>query len=373
MESDAAATARSRRRGRLAILAIGVSLGALGPGFVATAGAAAPSSTATALSHLKTDLASAARAGQRHKTVSAKAYRTIGQLTKTVTHGIPHPSASCRTALKAAGRLSGERKRRAKLLADVRLAHQRIGGCKVPKPSSKSKPPPATPKPTPPAGPTDVGGTVLNASGQPLANLSITVDMEDPLAIAFGKEWTTTTNAAGQFTLPWPTDQVQSWYTWSATASFPWRGGTWPELLGAGAGGDPAHLVFRSNPAGGAKISIGDDQGCFVMWKDPAYPASNPSTTSVTVTLTPDGPLIDGSTAAAETVTLTQAQLCDNAISVPAGAWIVSGGVDNLGRALVFSLDELSYGASVELFNAPPSGMYPTGGVDTHFATPPSN
>jgi hypothetical protein len=57
---------------------------------------------------------------------------------------------------------------------------------------------------------------------------------------------------------------------------------------------DPTNIVFQSQLSDGAHIAVSDSTGCEVFWQDPAYPASNPDTTSITVTLTPVGTMIDG-------------------------------------------------------------------------------
>jgi hypothetical protein len=51
----------------------------------------------------------------------------------------------------------------------------------------------------------------------------------------------------------------------------------------------------------------------------------------------------------------------------------VSGGVDNLGRALIFSTDGGdTYARSAEVLNAPANDAWPTATVDTHCAHPPA-
>ena len=76
-----------------------------------------------------------------------------------------------------------------------------------------------------------------------------------------------------------------------------------------------------------------------MFWHDTAYPASNPDTQSITVTLTPVGALIDGTRANAQTSRSRRAGSATAPFKSRPGALTVSGGVVNLGRALIFSTD----------------------------------
>jgi hypothetical protein len=367
--------------GRAAILgtvALVLSVPALAQGLPAPRGVSAPRSklaataaapsNAASLKQLKRALAHAATASSHHHPLSAKAYRQIGKLAKGLEQSLVNASADCRSGLAAATRLAGDRNHAARLRSDLKHARSDVTSC-----SATAAQPPYVPPQSGSPTPTDVGGVVLNSAGQPLASLPITVDVDDPFAL-YGKEWTTTTDGTGHFTVPYPISENESWYSWTATTEFPWYGGTWPRDLSTVSESDPANIVFQSNLSQGAQIAVSDETGCDVFWQNPAYPGSNPTTKSISVTLTPVGELIDGTTATARTVTFPQGQLCDGSIGVPPGAWTVSNGVDNLGRALIFSTDGgNTYTSSVEVFNAPPNGAWPTVSVDTRFASPPSS
>lgn len=355
------------RVGRAAVIGA-VALASATGTLIAVAPASAAPSNAASLRQLKSDLARAASAGSHHHLLSAKAYQQIGKVARGLEHSLASPSTPCRAGLSAAARLAGDRHHAKRMRSDLKHARTGVAAC-----SATPAPTPRPPGPPPVVTPTDVGGVVLNSAGQPLAGLPITVDVDDPLSF-YGKEWTTSTDGTGHFKLPYPTDQNESWFSWTATTRFAWYGGTWPRDLTTASESDPTNLVFQSNLSDGAKIAVSDSTGCEVFWQDPAYPASNPDTQSITVTLTPVGALVDGTSAAARTVTFSKGQLCDGAISVPPGAWTVSGGVDNLGRALIFSTDGgHTYAPSAEVFNAPQSSPWPTVSVDTHFASPPSS
>jgi hypothetical protein len=333
-------------------------MGATGTLIAATPASAASSSGAS-LKQLKHALAQAASASSHHHVLSAKAYQQIGKLAQGLEHSLSSPSTGCQAGLAAATRLAGDRHHPARLRSDVKHARTGVANCSA-----------TSPPYNPPPAPTDVGGVVLNSAGQALANLPITVDVDDPLSF-YGKEWTTTSDSTGHFTLPYPISEDQSWYSWTASTQFPWFGGTWPRDLSRVSDSDPANIVFQSNLSQGAQLAISDDTGCEVFWQDPAYPGSNPDTKSVTVTLTPVGALIDGSHGNAATLTIPKGQLCDGSINVPPGAWTVSGGVDNLGRPLIFSSDGgHTYASSVEVFNAPQDSAWPNAIVETAFAPP---
>lgn len=359
---------RTGRAGTVAVIALLSAIGTI----VAVTPASAASSSVASLKQLNRELTQAASASNHHSRLPAKAYRRIGKLAKGLEHSFTSPSSGCRAGLVAATHLAGDRHNAKRLRSDVKRARTGVASCTIVPEGVKPNPPGGVQLPLP-LTPPNVGGVVLNSSGQPLAGQPITVDVDDPLSL-YGKEWTTTTDSTGHFKVPYPINEDESWYSWTATTQFPWYGGTWPRDLATVSASDPTNIVFQSNLSDGAHIEISDETGCSVFWQDPEYPGSNPDTQSITVTLTPVGALIDGTSATARTVTFPHGQLCDGSIPVPPGVWTVSNGVDNLGRALIFSSDGgQSYAHSVEVFNAPQSSPWPTAGVDTQFASPPSS
>ena len=109
----------------------------------------------------------------------------------------------------------------------------------------------------------------------------------------------------------------------------------------------PAHLVFRSDlTSGRADTAQSATDGAIVRLYDPAgcgafgypgntsYPATDPGTTLIRVTLTPDGRLLDGSVGRTYTATVRSSSLClseDSIMDIPAGAWYLTA-VNNAGR-----------------------------------------
>lgn len=343
--------------------------------------ASASSSAASLLAHLERDLGKAARAGAHHRVLSAGSYATIRQLARAAQHALPRASSGCRSALAAAERLSGERRHKKRLMVDLGRAREGLSKCQA-KPTPK---PPSPPPPPPPAAP-EIGGIVDNSAGHPLANLPITIQATtSPRGPLYGEmDFTTSTDATGHFNVA-QNPALLGALAWNATATFPWYGGTWPRDLTTVSQSDPTHLQFRSDVAAGAPgdtstgviLRIGDADGCDVIGQNAAFVASDPNTTSITVTLTPAGPMVDSSAGSPVTATLASGQLCGfegeghQIANIPAGAWTVTG-VSNSGRQLAFSTNNDGtgpYSTGLAVFNFPQTSSEALQQIDVHFAS----
>lgn len=184
---------------------------------------------------------------------------------------------------------------------------------------------------------------VVNASDQPLADLPIDVIANtSPIAFHGGEQWQVTTDSAGHFALPLAASVVQPYWTWSASAVFPWFGGTVPMDLGTASASDPTHLEFRSNPGGLNAWQIVTK--CVDL-------TSGQAASSVSVTFTPVQ-LVDGSAGAGATLTKSTTDACEvGSYDIPAGAWLLANATDNLGRPVLLSTDGINFSSSVEVGN----------------------
>ena len=180
---------------------------------------------------------------------------------------------------------------------------------------------------------------MVNANNQPIPNLPIDVIANtSPIAFHGGSEWQVTTDSTGHFTLPQLASQVQPYWTWSATATFPWFGSTVPLNLGTVATSDPTKLEFRSDPGNSLNY-----------WRVFTSCLNVGAASSVTITFTPVR-LVDGSSGSAATLTKSTSDACDvGYYNIPAGAWTLSNATDNLGRPVVLSTDDKTFSANVEV------------------------
>jgi hypothetical protein len=266
-------------------------------------------------------------------------------------------------------------------MVDLGRAREGLSKCQA-KPTPKPPPPPPPP---PPAAP-EIGGIVDNSAGHPLANLPITIQATtSPRGPLYGEmDFTTSTDATGHFNVA-QNPALLGALAWNATATFPWYGGTWPRDLTTVSQSDPTHLQFRSDVAAGAPgdtstgviLRIGDADGCDVIGQNAAFVASDPNTTSITVTLTPAGPMVDSSAGSPVTATLASGQLCGfegeghQIANIPAGAWTVTG-VSNSGRQLAFSTNNDGtgpYSTGLAVFNFPQTSSEALQQIDVHFAS----
>jgi hypothetical protein len=266
-------------------------------------------------------------------------------------------------------------------MVDLGRAREGLSKCQA-KPTPK---PPSPPPPPPPAAP-EIGGIVDNSAGHPLANLPITIQATtSPRGPLYGEmDFTTSTDATGHFNVA-QNPALLGALAWNATATFPWYGGTWPRDLTTVSQSDPTHLQFRSDVAAGAPgdtstgviLRIGDADGCDVIGQNAAFVASDPNTTSITVTLTPAGTLVDSSAGSPVTATLASGQLCGfegeghQIANIPAGAWTVTG-VSNSGRQLAFSTNNDGtgpYSTGLAVFNFPQTSSEALQQIDVHFAS----
>ncbi len=226
---------------------------------------------------------------------------------------------------------------------------------------------------------------MVNSAGHPLAGLPITIQATtSPRGPAYGEmDFTATTDPTGHFIVA-QNPALLGALAWNAAASFPWYGGTWPRDLTTVSQSDATHLQFRSDVAAGAPgdtstgviLRIGDADGCDVIGQNPAFVASDPNTTSINATLTPAGPLVDGSVGLPITATLASDQLCGfegeghQIGNIPAGAWTVTG-VSNGGRQLAFSTNNDGtgpYSTGLVVFNFPQTSSEALQQIDVHFA-----
>jgi hypothetical protein len=232
---------------------------------------------------------------------------------------------------------------------------------------------------------TEVGGTVISSAGKALAGLRVTVTaVTSPHGALYGSvQFQVTTNKLGHFVIPRP--PALDVLAWKAEATFPWYGGTWERYLSTVSDHDPAHLVFRSDltsgragyaqsATDGSIVRLYDPNGCgaFGYPGNTANPATDPRTTSILVTLTPDGRMLDGSVGHPYRVSVPSSSLClseDSIIDVPAGAWYLTA-VNNIGRKISFSFPTNSSVADTAIvFNAPEGqNTSPVQEVDIHFA-----
>jgi hypothetical protein len=224
-----------------------------------------------------------------------------------------------------------------------------------------------------------VAGTVVNSQGRLLARLPITVyaQTSSHRQVTFQTE----TDQRGRFFLATPA--AVDVLNWTATGAFPWYGGTWVRSLNT-IGTSPGHLEFRADVvskgqnslATGALLRVDDWDGCDSLnGSSPAFVATNPGTQSIRLLLRPARLLVDASTGRAGTVTLSSHALCGfegqgHQITLPAGAWTVTGVTDN-GRPLAFSTRQGSgpYTSSLTVFDFPPTSSEPVEDIDVHFAS----
>ena len=233
---------------------------------------------------------------------------------------------------------------------------------------------------------TGVGGMVINSAGKALAGLRVTVTaITNARGALYGSvQFQVTTNKSGRFMVTRPPAALDA-LSWKAEASFPWYGGTWERYLTTVSDHDPAHLVFRSDltsgragyaqsATDGSIIRLYDPNGCgaFGFPGNTANPATDPRTSSILVTLTPDGRMLDGSVGHAYRVPVPSSWLClsrDSIIDVPAGAWYLTA-VNNIGRKISFSFPTNSRVADTAIVFNEPEGQNtsPVQEVDIHFA-----
>src|SRR5919199_277349 len=105
-------------RSLVALAAATAALGPLGAAITPTRGATSPSP----LSRLAQALNTAQRAARRGRVLPAAAYVRIRRAAIAVQAAAPRTSPACRLALPAARRLPADRRRRARLLGDLRRA-----------------------------------------------------------------------------------------------------------------------------------------------------------------------------------------------------------------------------------------------------------
>jgi hypothetical protein len=233
---------------------------------------------------------------------------------------------------------------------------------------------------------TGVGGTVINSGGNALAGLRLTVTAVTSAhgALYGSVQFQVTTNKSGHFMVPRPPAGLDA-LSWKAEAAFPWYGGTWERYLTTVSDQDPAHLVFRSDltsgragyaqsATDGSIVRLYDPNGCgaFGYPGNTANPATDPRTSSILVTLTPDGRMLDGSIGHAYRVSVPSSWLClsrDSIIDVPAGAWYLTA-ANNVGRKISFSFPTNSRVADTAIVFNEPEGQNtsPVQEVDIHFA-----
>ena len=233
---------------------------------------------------------------------------------------------------------------------------------------------------------TGVGGMVINSAGKALAGLRVTVTaVTNARGALYGSvQFQVTTNKSGHFMVARPPSALDA-LSWRAEATFPWYGGTWQRYLTTVSDHDPGHLVFRSDltsgragyaqsATDGSIVRLYDPNGCgaFGFPGNTANPATDPRTSSILVTLTPDGHMLDGSADHAYRVSVPSSWLClsrDSIIDVPAGAWYLTA-VNNIGRKISFSFPTNSRVADTAIVFNEPEGQNtsPVQEVDIHFA-----
>jgi hypothetical protein len=233
---------------------------------------------------------------------------------------------------------------------------------------------------------TGVGGTVINSAGKALVGLRVTVTaVTSARGALYGSvQFQVTTNKSGHFMVPRPPAALAA-LSWKAEAAFPWYGGTWERYLTTVSDQDPARLVFRSDLSSGRAgyaqsatdgsiLRLYDPNGCgaFGYPGNTANPATDPRTSSILVTLTPDGRMLDGSVGHAYRVSVPSNWLClsrDSIIDVPAGAWYLTA-FNNIGRKISFSFPTNSRVADTAIVFNEPEGhnTSPVQEVDIHFA-----
>ncbi len=362
------AFSRSLRSRLMSALLIGPTAGAL---LASTAGAATASSPTVLVSRLHNELLTADHAVAQKRVLPAQGYEQIAALATTIRSALPHASKLCQVALAAAARLPGERGSEARLGIDVITAFVGLPQC--------------TAAPIPSGSP-DVGGTVVNSNGKRLANLRVDITaVTSPRGAIYGSvQLSVVTDGSGHFSIARSPDTIGA-LAWQAEAAFPWHGGTWDRYLTTVSDRDPRHLTFRSDltsgPAGyarsttdGSIVRLYDPNGCgaFGYPGNTAYPATDPNTSSIVVTLTPDGPMLDGSTAHSYTVSVPKSTLCletDSIKDIPAGAWYLTATSD-AGRRISFSFPTDSVIAPSAIVFDQPQGQNtsPVQEVDIHFA-----
>lgn len=382
-----------RPRPHVLVLALLVCCTLSGPpagaaGHVRHGTAAAPTAAQT-LALLKGRLGAAAKAASSHHVLSRSSYLALRAGAVRLRASLIAPSARCRSALAAAERLPADRGHTARLAADERRAHLGIAAC-VTAPARKKIAPPVTPTTpvvpapvTPPAVITpSIAGVVVDSAGRPLPGLPLQVTVvTSPWGPFYGKSvFPATTAADGSFAVAQDPAALGA-LAYTAIAAFPWHGGTWSRGLVL-TGGDAQHLAFQvtlthtidaysgAYDNEGSQLKFFDLDGCSVLsGVNAAYPASDPSTSTLTLTFTPDGPLVDGTAGTATTVTIDKLSLCSGSfVELPAGAWYISG-VSSGGRRLAFAhTGATPYLTSYPVFEVSPDTgeLEPT--IDVHFA-----
>ena len=225
-----------------------------------------------------------------------------------------------------------------------------------------------------------VAGVIVNSQDRRLPGLAIVVSGQIPSGRVF--DFRARTDGDGRFRLGSAAGRLDV-VKWTASGAFRWYGGVWIRDLNT-LSGRSSDLRFRADVvargpdslASGALLRVDDSDGCdSLAASNPAFVATDPGTQSITLRLTPARRLVDGSTGRAGTVTLRSGDLCGlegegHQISVPAGAWKVSG-VTNHGRPLAFSanLGSGPYERSLTVFDFPMSSSEPVEDIDVHFAS----
>jgi hypothetical protein len=345
--------------------------------------------------------ATASAAQRHHRLLRDSAYARLGAIAGAFNHALHVQgivaNAACATGARAASAAghAGRQARRAhsahargRLSAALRgalaRATRQLHACRVtitPKAPVGPPSPPAAPQPLAAA---SIAGRVLSSSGQPLPGLVLTlIATTSPRGELYGhSDFSVTTDANGHFSLPQRPESVGA-LSWRAEAAFPWYGGVWPRNLTTVDQSDPQQLTFRADltatthPFGspttdGAVLRLGDWDGCQSLGPDPAYPASDPTTSSLTITLRPDGSLLDGTTGTAFTASVPADTLClfnhNAVVDIPAGAWVVSA-ITNRGAPIAFSVDPDSQrGTSARVFATPQDTSSPTEMLYVHYA-----
>ncbi len=209
----------------LTALAATVMLLALNVAPVGTAPAIAATRGASAVSAQLATALRIAAATARHHAPPASTLRHVASLARQLLHDTADPSQGCRTAIAVAEGLASERRHNRELTRDIKIASHAPKSCVTssPKPSPKPPAPNPTPAPTPipPVAPVYVGGTVVDANGNPAAGVTVTIDVEFVIGVS-GENDTATTTSNGRFDftdLP-ASDAQPSWKFLDPTASF---------------------------------------------------------------------------------------------------------------------------------------------------------
>jgi hypothetical protein len=351
---------RTGPRGLAVVAVLAATLSIAAPG-LGSATAAKPGASTTG-AQLGSSLKAIGAAVRHHHVPGAKDLGAAGAAAHRLLAGTPDPTKACRGAVAAAQRLAGERRNPAKLSRDLTAARPASTACVAKGSSSGSKgaspskptpaptPPPASaPTPTPPAAPQFVGGTVVDANGQPAAGVKVAIDVEFVVGYS-GEEDTATTDAAGHFEFPdLPASEIRPyWKFLEPLASFGWNGAEVNLDLDTISNSDPTHLQYRLD--GGTET---DHDVIHLEIPNRLCAGEFTEDFPLTMTFAPASALADGTNLGPTTLSFSQAELCGGeALTMGVGFWTISGLRYHDGEEGVVSTDGgKTFAPSVEVFD----------------------